>query len=103
MSEEIKKLDEEIQKRFQVSGKSEFILSDKYRLTVSDCFGKGVPSVDVMDLENPNKGSLPLEYVEPEVLKIIQDNFAFTSPETNPFMQDLEDDEDGVDQNPFMD
>ena len=102
MSEEIKKLEAEIQKQFQVSGKSEFILNDKYRITVSTAFGQSDPQVSVMDLEDPNKGSKPLEYIEPDVLKIIQDNFKFTSPETNPFMTE-DDGDDPLDENPFID
>jgi len=103
MNEEIKKLDAEIQKRFHVSGQSEFILNDKYKLYVSNAFGQGDPAISVMNLEDPNEGSKPLEYIAPDVLKIIQDNFKFTSPDNNPFMNEDPEDEDPIDDNPFID
>ena len=106
MSEETEKLDAEIQRRFKTAGRSEFILNDKFKLTVSDAFGKGEPRVDVMNLEDPNEGSKPLEYLEAEDLKLITDHFKHMGVDNNPFAfwnDPNKDEEDPLVENPFID
>ena len=106
MSKETEKLDAEIQRRFKTAGRSEFILNDKFKLTVSDAFGHGPTTISVMNLEDPNEGSKPLDYLKPEDLKLITDHFKHMGVDNNPFASwndPNEGEPDSIEENPFID
>ena len=103
MNKETEKLDAEIQRRFIKSGKDEFTIGDKFKLIVNTFSGQCDPEISVMNLQVPAESSLPLRYLKPEDLKIIEDHFKHTGPDTNPFMADLADDDDPLKKNPFID